>query len=540
MPISVGSRTINNVRLALDLGLVCPIEEWDSVPEAQQNELTLLRLNVFQHYGPGGSFGRYWANIQAGSLRNFPTMHFLHLYEEVLGWAETGRQKHITVTTIRKSYTAADIENMSNSTTTRMLNAGGRNNGDSLQENLVFRVVEISRGADAIEKIARNTQALANCTTLTNTALACIIDSRHKLVVMRNHSDGVYEIITNRPIDAFWHRLLPTLLLSEAQLQEVGEVPYDQDTPASRMRTFCRMLYENRVDEYIAYMHHCVNNLTGEMQRQLYRKLDAITSTLSSNQEQKLNATLSEIDRKIEDYYRAIQDYAERRANAHQQLTGLLLNKEEEAAQLTSAFEFIKKHPEVTELKNVDTSNSTIMLIIKTPIGNWRIKDAEMWFKRKEENYVNRDPKVAAAFKACFVDETFEMLTETMVKFAIKPNVNSNIATGGNLWGSTPQEMLQNVHVGRYNCFANYRSAIQKAVQAQDYSQCLMLLIQACATYTFTDSTVVASLCNNMGMCPGKTYREKATGNLYTLDELYKKLHNSSTVPNTVEPEPLF
>ena len=429
---------------------------------------------------------------------------------------------------------------MSDSLTTRMINQGGRNSRDTNSSNLVFRVIEIARGADAIEKIAENTRTHTQCTVLTNTALSCLIDSRHKLVVMRNHSDEVYEIITNRPIDAFWHRLLPTLLLSEAQLQEVGEAPYDQDTPASRMRTFCRMLYENRVDEYIAYMHHCVNNLAGEMQRQLYRKLDAVTSALSSNQERKLNNTLSEIDCKIEDYYRAIQDYAERRANAHQQLTGLLLNKEEEAAQLTSAFEFIKKHPEVTELKNVNISSNTLTLIIKTPIGNWRIKDAEMWFKRKEENYVNRDPKVAAAFKACFVDETFEMLTETMVKFAIKPNENSNIATGKNLWDSTPQEILQNVHVGRYNCFANYRSAIHKALQGQDYSQCLMLLIQACATYTFTDSTVVASLCNNMGMCPGKTYREKATGNLYTLDELYKKLHNSSTAPNTIEPEPLF
>ena len=466
-------------------------------------------------------------------------MHFLQLYEEILSWTETARTKRLAVVPIRRSYTAADIQNMPDNITTRMLNAGGRNAGDAQQENLVFRVIEIVRGADAIEKIAENTRAHANCTTLTNTALACIVDSRHKLIVLRNHSDQVYEILTNRPIDTFLHRLLPTLLLSELELQEVGEAPYDQDTPTSRMRTFCRMLYENRVDEYIAYMHQCITDFAGKMKQQLYKKLDAITATLNSNQERKLNATLNEIDRKLDDCHRAIQDYMDRRSMTQQQLTGLLLNSGEEAAQLTAAFEFIKKHPEVTELKTVDQSNSTIMLLIRTAIGNWRIKDAEMWFKRKEENYVNHDPKVAAAFKACFVDETFEMLTETLVKFAIKPSENSSIATGRNIWEGPPQEILQNVHIGRYNCFANYRSAIQKAVQGQDYSQCIMLLIQACATYTFTDSTVVASLCTNMRDCTGKTYREKATGTLYTLNELYAKLTHT-TIPNTIEPEPLF
>ena len=524
MSLSIGARSADNISATKFLGLTCAPDKWDELPETLKATINQRVSEIQRLYSDGSPYAHYFNNVSRDH-RNFLTLHFLHLYENILGWGSgTPRAKHIYTKDIRKNYTANDIENMGPSYNVGNLVPGNRNREDAHQENLVFRVVEIGRGVAAVDKIAEITRSVSTCQTLTNISLACTIDNKHKIIVLRNVADGTYDIITNRPLDAFWQRLLPSMLLSEEQLQEVGEAPYGEDTPASQMRTFCRMLYENRVEEYLAYLQSFTANITTIVQRQLYKKLDIITNTLSNRGVESLTAKISTCERKITEYHNAAQQYLDEQQTYKQQLAGILLNKTEEMAQLTAAFNFIKEHPEIMELKDADTNNGTITLHIKTPIGNWRIKDAEMWFKRSEENYVNRDPKVAAAFKACFVEETFEMLTESAVIFYITSRSSGNIASGDNLW-SNPQERLQNVHVGRYNCFSNYKNALQKAMQAQDYYQALMLIIQACSTYTFTDSTVVATLCNNMLQCRGKTYREKATGELFTLSELYAKLH---------------
>ena len=525
MSLSIGARSADNIPATKFLGLTCAPDKWDELPETLRATINQRVSEIQRLYSRNGIYERYYTNTQS-EYRNFLTMHFLHLYENILGWgSETPREKRIYAKNIRKNYTTNDIENMNRNYNVGNIVPSCRNRADAHQENLVFRVVEIGRGVAAIDKIAENTRSVSTCQTLTNISLACTIDNKHKIVVLRNVEDGTYDIITNRPLDAFWQRLLPSMLLSEEQLQEVGEAPYGEDTPASQMRTFCRMLYENRVEEYLAYLQFFTANSTTIVQRQLYKKLDIITNTLSNRRIESLTANITSCEHKITEYHNAAQKYLDEQQTYKQQLAGILLNRTEEMAQLTAAFNFIKEHPEIMELKDADTNSGTITLHIKTPIGNWRIKDAEMWFKRSEENYVNRDPKVAATFKACFVEETYEMLTESAVVFYITSRgSNSNIASGNNLWRS-PQERLQNVHVGRYNCFSNYKSALQKAMQTQDYYQALMLIIQACSTYTFTDSAVVATLCNNMRDCTGKTYREKATGELFTLSELYAKLH---------------
>lgn len=524
MSLSIGARSADNISATKFLGLTCAPDEWDGLPETLKATINQRVSEIQRLYSDSSPYARYFNNVSRDH-HNFLTMHFLHLYDNVLGWSNsTSRAKRLYAKNIRRTYTTNDIENMGPRYNVGNLVPGSRNREDAHQENLVFRVVEIGRGVAAVDKIAENTRSVSACQTLTNISLACTIDNKHKIVVLRNVEDGTYDIITNRPLDAFWQRLLPSMLLSEEQLQEVGEAPYGEDTPASQMRTFCRMLYENRVEEYLAYLQSFTANITTVVQHQLYKKLDIITDTLSNRRVEKLLANISTCERKITEYHNAAQQYLDEQQTYKQQLAGILLNKTEEMAQLTAAFNFIKEHPEIMELKDADTNNGTITLRIKTPIGSWRIKDAEMWFKRSEENYVNRDPKVAAAFKACFVEETFEMLTESAVVFYITGRESSSSASGNNLW-SNPQERLQNVHVGRYNCFSNYKNALQRAMQAQDYYQALMLIIQACSTYTFTDSTVVATLCNNMLQCQGKTYREKDTGELFTLNELYAKLH---------------
>lgn len=529
MPISIGVDSALSLNLTQRLGLNCDADTWESLSSAQHEELIKLETDLRQIYGSAGVYSYRYNNLP-DAHRNFPTMHWLHLYDQILGWGPgTPHRKQFHIRSTRKTFSSADIESMSENYRVSYL-VSGANRADTDNLNLMFRVVSVTRGMEAVDKIANNTKHGADCIDLRNTAMACTIDSRHKLAVILNRTDGTYDIVTNRPLDQFWHRLLPSLLLSEPQLAEVSNAPYDEYTPLSRMRTFCRMLYENRVEEYMAYLHKIAEAGANARQQLLFNQLDSIKTTLSQREIKQLQSNIRGCDGKLNEYYNVIETELSTREIYCQRLTGLLTSQEANSEQLTAAFQFIKDHPEIIELKSID--NNILILDITTPISNWRIKDAAMWFKRREENYVNRNHRTATAFKACFVDESFEMITKTRVAFNLTPTQGGVTVNGSNQWNESTTTM-QNSHVGRYNCFSNYKAAIQKAMQTSDFYRALMLIIQACGTYTFTDSTVVNNLCRNMGYCEGPVYLNKATDKLCTITELCDIVNQSA--PETDE-----
>ena len=185
-------------------------------------------------------------------------------------------------------------------------------------------------------------------------------------------------------------------------------------------------------------------------------------------------------------------------------------------------------------VKLVDVTNTGSMILhIKTYISNYRRADVEMWYKHPESvNSVTRRPAAAEVLKELFLDnpDKYQLLVET--------RVNVPIAAGRH-WDSTAQvNEMANPHIKYFNCFRQSQLEADKALIKRDYETALAVVISACSTITFTDSTVVGRMVDCMHDMIRTNNQERCvkileTDECITLAEFYNRIHNTEEVTET-------
>ena len=132
MSLSIGARSADNIPATKFLGLTCAPDKWDELPETLKATINQRVSEIKRLYSSNGIYARHYTNTQS-EYRNFLTMHFLHLYDNVLGWSDsTSKAKRIYAKNTRRNYTANDIENMGPSYNVGNLVPGNRNREDAV------------------------------------------------------------------------------------------------------------------------------------------------------------------------------------------------------------------------------------------------------------------------------------------------------------------------------------------------------------------------------------------------------------------------
>ena len=176
------------------------------------------------------------------------------------------------------------------------------------------------------------------------------------------------------------------------------------------------------------------------------------------------------------------------------------------------------------------TNDGCMILHIKTPISNYRRADVEMWYKHPESvNSVTRRPAVAKVLKELFLDnpDKYQLLVETRVSVPI--------AAGRN-WNRTQQvNEMANPHIKYFNCFRQSQLEADKALAKRDYDTAIAIIISACSTITFTDSTVVSRMVDCMSDMMATNNQERCikileTGECVTLNEFQNRINNTEEV----------
>ena len=235
---------------------------------------------------------------------------------------------------------------------------------------------------------------------------------------------------------------------------------------------------------------------------------------------------------RITGYNRSLQSYEEsyrRTLDAIQQeelrLTTLKTVPDANVEPLKNAIERCRN----VQLADV-TNDGCMVLHIKTPISNYRRADVEMWYKHPDSvNSVTRRPAVAQVIKELFLDnpDKYQLLVET--------RVNVPIAAGRN-WNRTSQvNEMANPHIKYFNCFRQSQLEADKALAKRDYDTAIAIVISACSTITFTDSTVVSRMVNCMSDMMATNNQERCikileTGECITLNEFQNRINNTEEV----------
>ena len=176
------------------------------------------------------------------------------------------------------------------------------------------------------------------------------------------------------------------------------------------------------------------------------------------------------------------------------------------------------------------TNDGCMILHIKTPISNYRRADVEMWYKHPESvNSVTRRPAVAKVLKELFLDnpDKYQLLVETRVNVPI---------AAGRSWNRTAQvNEMANPHIKYFNCFRQSQLEADKALAKHDYDTAIAIIISACSTITFTDSTVVSRMVDCMSDMMATNNQEHCikileTGECITLNEFQNYINNTEEV----------
>ena len=262
--------------------------------------------------------------------------------------------------------------------------------------------------------------------------------------------------------------------------------------------------------------------------RTLWSRLQTAQNTAKAQEIEAITNRLTGYNRSLQSYEESYRRTLETIQQEEMYLTTLKTMPDADIEPLKNALERCKN----VQLADV-TNDGCMILHIKTPISNYRRADVEMWYKHPDSvNSVTRRPAVAKVLKELFLDnpDKYQLLVET--------RVNVPIAAGRN-WNRTTQvNEMANPHIKYFNCFRQSQLEADKALAKRDYDTAIAIIISACSTITFTDSTVVSRMVDCMSDMIVTNNQERCikileTDEYLTLNEFYNRINNTEEVTET-------
>ena len=259
--------------------------------------------------------------------------------------------------------------------------------------------------------------------------------------------------------------------------------------------------------------------------RTLWSRLQTAQNTAKAQEIKAVTDRLTGYNRSLQSYEESYRRTLDAIQQEEMHLTTLKTMPDADIEPLKNALERCRN----VQLADV-TNDGCMVLHIKTPISNYRRADVEMWYKHPDSvNSVTRRPAVAKIIKELFLDnpDKYQLLVET--------RVNVPIAAGRN-WNRTSQvNEMANPHIKYFNCFRQSQLEADKALAKRDYDTAIAIVISACSTITFTDSTVVSRLVDCMNDMMATNNQERCikileTSECITLNEFQNRINNTEEV----------
>ena len=325
-------------------------------------------------------------------------------------------------------------------------------------------------------------------------------------------------IYTNRFNYEFMHTLVRLRTALFPRIAFIGA----EDSPSYRL---VKAAHDEDATSIYEVIKQSLEEFIELQSRTLWSRLQVAQNTAKAQE-------IKAVTDRITGYNRSLQSYEEsyrRTLDAIQQeelrLTTLKTVPDADVEPLKNAIERCRN----VQLADV-TNDGCMVLHIKTTISNYRRADVEMWYKHPDSvNSVTRRPAVAKVIKELFLDnpDKYQLLVET--------RVNVPIAAGRN-WNRTSQvNEMANPHIKYFNCFRQSQLEADKALAKRDYDTAIAIVISACSTITFTDSTVVSRMVDCMSDMMATNNQERCikileTDECITLNEFQHYINETEEV----------
>lgn len=295
-------------------------------------------------------------------------------------------------------------------------------------------------------------------------------------------------------------------------------LPEPVDTESEVYQLF-EAVFNNNVEPIITILKKDMENINVIKQQQTIENFKVQLMKKATQSTSLLTNMISDQEDKVRSAYNHVREIEDGLQMLRKQLLAASLSPPEIDE---DAIKFLSRSKHISIL-NCDTHS--VAWRIETPLVNYIKKDVEMYFKRPERNILNSPDWFADLIKKTFLEEKYEIQTIThlhmewanVTRWSVEQDTTGRIG---------------NPHMTNYNCFPSTKNEIKKAVDKGDILQMCNLLIAACATLTFTDSTVVNRFAQNLqGRATEKVFKNTETGELISTKD-YKEIFNEKNNTN--------
>ena len=377
-----------------------------------------------------------------------------------------------------------------------------------------IRVCVITRGMgyfdyiDTNYDVGRQHKSLESLLTL----------ERNQKVRIVTIAENQLVIYTNRFNYEFMHTLVRLRTALFPRIAFIGA----EDSPSHKL---VKAAHDENATAIQEVIQQSLEEFIELQSRTLWSRLQIAQNTAKTQEIKAITDRLTGYNRNLQSYEESYRRTLEAIQQTELHLTTLKTMPDADIEPLKNTIERCKN----VQLADV-TNDGCMVLHIKTPISNYRRADVEMWYKHPDSvNSVTRRPAVAKIIKELFLDnpDKYQLLVET--------RVNVPIAAGRN-WNRTSQvNEMANPHIKYFNCFRQSQLEADKALAKRDYDTAIAIIISACSTITFTDSTVVSRMVDCMSDMLVTNNQERCikileTNECITLTEFQNRINNTEEV----------
>lgn len=236
--------------------------------------------------------------------------------------------------------------------------------------------------------------------------------------------------------------------------------------------------YNRDANAAIVLVKYLITTACERAMAQIYDKFKDTMIQQCKTDNRTIEQEIANWNREVQNMLNNIEDYKNRIKEAQALLLGYALGESEVD---TSVVEMLRN---MNNVNLISVNDNCFTIRVTTPVLYYNLKDVQMYYKRNQINMVTQHPWMAELIKRTFIERKYQLITTTDVYCPWNPQTQRSKSSA--VTGAFP-----NPHMFWYQCYSQAISQYNNAIRNNNWQTAINAFIAACASITFTDSTVI-------------------------------------------------
>ena len=416
-------------------------------------------------------------------------------------------QTKVCFTHFKGGYTQAFIENLIEKEALPKELTYEKPWGESSSANPTIRFIHVNKGMELFKYFDK--ECKGKLKEAKHLSLGLQTDKNHRVRVYTNLLENTYTIITSK---YDWELLRRVIALMPKLFPKDFKISSD-------IEKILKAYGKSEYDTWVSLLNEYFDKqdiLTAQLKQDIQDLLQAKKAANIRAKERAISDTNSQIKQftmSLESYYRNLAILQEE----------LFIMEQIPENDTEDLYDYLKRNKYI---KNIIIKQPYLFFSIVCPISFYDVNALKAYYKHNHSK-ITAYPNAATIFKACLINNKFQIYTETPIRINFK-DLTFTIDTTYAM-----QDTIYQPHLVHYDCWGGNKPLITKALTQGDVIGAIEQMIAATKNINFLDSIVIehfAGTINNFTRSSTssiKFFFDPETNTFYNAYEILQKIKES-------------